>query len=70
MANLYNTTEGKRTFSGEINPANNDNKISLFDSWNVNEMQTKTKPKGINKYLFNIMETATNEENSLFNTNF
>ena len=68
--NLYNTTEGKRTFGGVINPTSKENKISIFDSWNVDEMQQPTKPKGINNYLFKIMETATNEENSLFNTNF
>jgi len=66
MANLYNTTNGKRTFSGEINPANNEDKLSLFDAYNVNEVQTKTKPKGINNYLFTIMSEATNTENELF----
>lgn len=70
MKTLYNTTNGKRTFSGEINPQSKENKISIFDDWNVNEMQTKTKPKGINNYLFSIMSEATKNEDSIFNTNF
>ena len=65
--NLYTNNNGKRTFSGVINPANNDNKLSLYDDYNVNEVQTKTKPKGINNYLFKIMSEATNTENSIFN---
>ena len=67
---LYNTTGSSRTFSGVVNPQSEDNKLSIFDDYNVNEVQTKTKPKGLNNYLFNIMSEATNNENSIFNPNF
>lgn len=65
--NLYDTTNGKRTFSGVVNPWSKEDKISLFDDYNVEEVTQPTKPKGINNYLFNIMAEATNNENSLFN---
>ena len=45
---------------------NKENKISLFDDWNVEEITQPTTPKGINKYLFNIMKTATSEESDIF----
>jgi len=69
MANLYTKqTDGKRSFSGVVNPMNQDNKITTFDSWNIEEMTQPTKPKGINAYLFKIMQTATNTENDIFKT--
>lgn len=65
--NLYTKQQnGTRTFSGVVNPMNQGNKISLFDEYNVNEIQQKTTPKGINKYLFKIMSEATNTENDIF----
>lgn len=67
MSKLYTKQlNGKRTFSGVVNPHNKENKYSLFDDYNVNEVQQPTKPKGINAYLFNIMKEATNTENNLF----
>jgi hypothetical protein len=67
MANLYTKqTDGKRTFTGVVNPMNQDNKISIFDDYNVNEITQPTKPKGINNYLFEIMKTATSEESTIF----
>ena len=56
--NLYNTTNGTRTFSGVINPGNEDNNLTTFDHWNVDEMQTKDAPEGINLLLFRTMENA------------
>jgi hypothetical protein len=64
--NLYNTINGKRTFSGVINPMNKDNKICIYDSYNVEEITQPTKPKGINNYLFKIMKEATNSESDIF----
>ena len=68
MANLYTNNNGKRTFSGVINPTNQENKISIFDDYNIEEVQQPTKPKGINNYLFKIMQEATNSENYIFKT--
>lgn len=68
MANLFNTTKAKRLFSGVINPSNEDNKISIFDDWNCDEMQAETKrPKEINNLLFNIMSNEVKNNNSIFN---
>lgn len=66
MANLYTTNNNKITFSGVVNPHNKENKLTMYDEWNIEEMTQPTKPKGINNYLFKIMQEATNSENTLF----
>ena len=53
---LYTTNNGKRTFSGVINPQYKDDKISLFDHYNVQQIQQPEAPEGINLLLFDIME--------------
>lgn len=49
---LFETNNGKRSFSGVINPTYKPNQITLFDEWNVNEMELKEAPTGINLNLF------------------
>ena len=43
-----------------------ENKILVYDSFNIEEVEQPTTPKGINKYLFKIMKEATNSENDIF----
>lgn len=69
--NLYAINNNKRSFSGIVNPYYEENELpeqKIFDILNFNpEVEKIAAPKGINKYLFKIMQTATNSENDIFN---
>jgi hypothetical protein len=78
--NKYETTNGKKHFSGVINYDSNQ-AVNIFDpkhaeslkleaekakilEFDISTIKTAPKPKEINKYLFSIMQTATNNENT------
>ena len=59
--NTFDNSKGFNHFSGYVKGGK---EITILDVYEIDEQPTT--PKGINKYLFNIMKTATSEESDIF----